>query len=310
VSPTADTVSAVDAMLGPMTDLGVVFLPQLPPERLRAVAHAAEQAGLRELWLWEDCFREGGVATIAVALAWTEQLRIGIGILPVPLRNVALTAMEISSLARMFPGRVEVGVGHGVQEWMGQVGARASSPLTLFREYVMALRRLLAGETVTVRGRYVQLTDVTLDWPPSPSPRLLGGALGPKTFALCGELTDGTIVTGGTSPAETRDALAIVDRARAEAGRSGEPHHVVVYLLAATGTGAERRMTAQLARSAVGAVDDVAAVGDAEQIAAMVRRYRALGTHTVVLQPTDDEPDVEGFVAFVAGEVQPLVNDD
>lgn len=292
-----------------MTDLGVVFLPHLPPERLRAVAQAADDAGLRELWLWEDCFREGGIATVAAALAWTERLRVGIGILPVPLRNVALSAMEIASLARMFPGRVEVGIGHGVQEWMGQVGARAGSPLTLMREYATALRRLLAGERVTVRGRYVQLTDVALEWPPSPPPRLLGGASGPKTFALCGEVADGTIVTGGTSPDETREVLAIVDQARADADRIRVPHHVIVYLLAATGAGAEERMAVQLARSAVDSADDVVAVGDAEQIAAVVRRYRAVGAHTVVLQPTDDDPDVVEFVAFVAREVQPLVDD-
>jgi alkanesulfonate monooxygenase SsuD/methylene tetrahydromethanopterin reductase-like flavin-dependent oxidoreductase (luciferase family) len=41
-----------------MTVLGTVFLPQLPPERLQRVARAADEAGLEELWLWEDCFLE------------------------------------------------------------------------------------------------------------------------------------------------------------------------------------------------------------------------------------------------------------
>ena len=66
--------------------------------------------------------------------------------LPVPLRNPALAAMEIAALARMFRGRVHVGVGHGVLDWMDQVGARARSPMTLLREYVTALQALLAGE--------------------------------------------------------------------------------------------------------------------------------------------------------------------
>jgi alkanesulfonate monooxygenase SsuD/methylene tetrahydromethanopterin reductase-like flavin-dependent oxidoreductase (luciferase family) len=117
-----------------MTTLGAVFRPQLPPERLRAVASAAEDAGLDELWLWEDCFWESGIASAAAALAWTERLRVGIGLLPVPLRNVALTAMEAATLHRLFPGRVDIAVGHGVQEWMAQVGARVESPMTLLRE--------------------------------------------------------------------------------------------------------------------------------------------------------------------------------
>src|SRR6266540_5106080 len=153
--------------------LGVVFRPQFAPERLRGVARAADESGLEQLWLWEDCFGESGISAAAAALAWTERVRVSIGLLPVPLRNVALTAMEVATLARLFPDRVEVGVGHGVQAWMGQVGARAASPLTLLREHLTALRALLAGERVTAEGRYVRLDGVALDWPPERPPPLL-----------------------------------------------------------------------------------------------------------------------------------------
>lgn len=128
-----------------MTGLGAVFRPQLPPERLRALARVADDAGLEELWLWEDCFLEGGISAAAAALAWTERVRVGVGLLPVPLRNVAVTAMETATLHRLFPGRAIVGAGHGVQDWMGQVGARAESPVTLLREHLDALRALLRG---------------------------------------------------------------------------------------------------------------------------------------------------------------------
>ena len=129
---------------------------------------------------------------------------MAIGLLPVPLRNVALTAMELATLARLFPGRLTAGIGHGVLDWMGQVGARAESPLTLLREYTAALTALLRGETVTVHGRYVQLTDVALDWPPAVVPPLLVGGVRPRTVALAGELADGVIISSGPSPEEIR----------------------------------------------------------------------------------------------------------
>ena len=71
--------------------------------------------------------------------------------------------MEIATLSRMFPGRFVPGIGHGVQEWMGQVGARVASPITLLREYTTAVRDLLHGRTVDVSGHYVHLGNVALD---------------------------------------------------------------------------------------------------------------------------------------------------
>ena len=84
-----------------MTTLGVIFPPDQPPERLRAVVEAAEESGLEELWLWEDCFQVSGIASMSAALAWSERLRVGVGLLPVPMRNVALTAMEASLRATL-----------------------------------------------------------------------------------------------------------------------------------------------------------------------------------------------------------------
>jgi alkanesulfonate monooxygenase SsuD/methylene tetrahydromethanopterin reductase-like flavin-dependent oxidoreductase (luciferase family) len=150
--------------------LAAIFTPDQPPERLAAMASAADTAGLAELWVWEDCFKESGIATATAVLAMTRHVTVGIGLLPVPLRNVALTAMEIATVARLFPGRLTVGIGHGVLEWMGQVGVRVESPMTLLREYTAALYSLLHGETVTTHGRYVHLDGVALDWPPAGAP--------------------------------------------------------------------------------------------------------------------------------------------
>jgi alkanesulfonate monooxygenase SsuD/methylene tetrahydromethanopterin reductase-like flavin-dependent oxidoreductase (luciferase family) len=289
-----------------MTTLGAVFLPQLPPERLPDVARAADAAGLDELWLWEDCFWEGGISAATAALAVTDRLRVGIGLLPVPLRNVALTAMEVATVERMFPGRVLVGVGHGVQEWMAQVGADVESPMTLLREYVTALRALLRGEQLTTEGRYVRLDRVALDWPPVAPPPILVGAIGPRTLRLSGEVAEGTILTSGNSLSQVREKRRLIDDGRDSGGRT-DAQRVTVFVHAATGADAAERLEAERQRWEYDSMDDISVTGDAPTVAAAVRRWAEAGADSVVLQPTPDDPDPEAFVRFVGGEVQPLL---
>ncbi|MFJ1603378.1 LLM class flavin-dependent oxidoreductase [Streptomyces sp. NPDC088253] len=289
-----------------MTVLGTVFRPQLPPERLRAVARAADDAGLEELWLWEDCFLEGGISAAAAALAWTERVRVGVGLLPVPLRNVAVTAMEAATLHRMFPGRAILGVGHGVQDWMGQVGARAESPVTLLREHLDALRALLRGERVSTDGRYVKLDGVALDWPPAGAPEVLAGATGPRSLRLSGAAADGTVLTAATAPEGVRRARRLIDEGRESAGRT-DHHQVVVYLHTATGPDAAARLRAEIEANGEDPLPEHGVAGDADAVAKAVQRLAEAGADTVVLQPTADEPDPEAFVRFAAREVRPLI---
>jgi alkanesulfonate monooxygenase SsuD/methylene tetrahydromethanopterin reductase-like flavin-dependent oxidoreductase (luciferase family) len=289
-------------MTGPR--LGAVFRPQLPPGRLRAVAEAADGSGLDELWLWEDCFAEAGLSAAAAALAWTERVHVGIGLLPAPLRNVAITAMEAATLAELFPGRFDLGIGHGLQEWMAQAGVRASSPMTLLREQVIALRALLAGEQVSSQGRYVRLDAVQLGWPPARAPRLVVGAIGPRTVALSAELADATLLTESAGPDGVRRVRAQIDAARSAAGIDGH-HEIIAYVMAATGPDAAARLGVEL--RALGLGPEMSISGGAPELAAGVRRWVEAGADAVVLQPTPDDPDLDGFIELIGSGVRPLL---
>ncbi len=285
--------------------LGVVLVPTLPPEALHPLVAAADRH-LDELWLWEDCFKESSIAAAGAALAWSERVRVGIGLAPVPLRNVALLAMEIATLHRLFPGRLLPGIGHGVQDWMGQVGARAASPLTLLREHAEALRRLLDGHEVSVSGRYVTLDRVRLDWPPEPGTPLLVGGTGPRTLELAGRVGDGILIGSATSDAELAASVAAAQAGWvAGRGAAGGRMPVVTHLLTATGPGAEQRIADELRRwdRTDGALGRGVA-GDARTVADAVRRLAEIGATSVIIQPTEDEPDLEGLVEFVGRDVR------
>ena len=264
--------------------IGCVAHPEwFSPAQFLTLARAADAAGLDDLWLWEDCFKESGIAAAGAILGVTSRIRVGLGVLPTPLRNVALTAMELATLEGMFPGRLIPGIGHGVQPWMEQVGGRVASPLTLLREQLDALRALLGGERVTVTGRYVTLDDVALDWPPSPPPPVLAAGQGPKTLRLVAEAAAGLALPGGTSPDELRRALEATDEGRAATGRTG-PFEVCVTVDLPPG------MRARGARAA----------------ADYIRPWIAAGaTRVPVLPALEDDP--LAATAWLGEEVAPLL---
>lgn len=107
---------------------GIMVPAGLPPEVFGRFAAAAEQSGFGDLWVPEDCFLSGGIAQAAVALAVTSRIEVGIGILPAAARNVAFAALDLSFLASAFPGRLMIGIGHGMTGWLRSVGLPAVRP--------------------------------------------------------------------------------------------------------------------------------------------------------------------------------------
>jgi alkanesulfonate monooxygenase SsuD/methylene tetrahydromethanopterin reductase-like flavin-dependent oxidoreductase (luciferase family) len=180
------------------------------------------------------------------------------------------------------------------------------SPLTLLREHLTTLRALLRSERVTVDGRYVKLDDVALGWPPATAPAVFAGATGPRSLRLSGEAADGTILVAGTPLDGIREARRLIDEGRAASGRT-DHHRVTAYLHAATGPNGAARLATELDHWGDTSKPDVAVAGNADAVANAVRRLADAGADAVILQPTADEPDPEGFMRFVATEVRPLV---
>ena len=166
--------------------IGMSFPRECPASAVTEFAQRLEAGGIDELWLVEDCFFTTAPPLAAAALATTERLTVGLGILPAVARTAAITAMEIATLASLAPGRVVGGIGHGIQSWMAQMGVATASPLTTLDEVISTVRRLLRGETVTFQGREVTLDEVRLTHVPDPVPPVLAGVGGPKSLALAG----------------------------------------------------------------------------------------------------------------------------
>ncbi|MGW0432141.1 LLM class flavin-dependent oxidoreductase [Micromonospora sp. NPDC003197] len=208
--------------------IGFQFPCRRPAPEIAAFARSVEQAGFDEVWVVEDCFFAGGIAASATALAATEHITVGIGILPAVTRNAAFTAMEVAALAEMYPGRLICGLGHGMPDWMRQIGAAPASPLSALGEHLDAVRRLLAGEEVTAQGRYVRLDHVALNFPPQQPPPVIAGVRGPKSLEVAGRYADGTLLAEPVTPAYLAAARASIERGQ---GSHRRPHPITAYAL-------------------------------------------------------------------------------
>ncbi|MEV4804810.1 LLM class flavin-dependent oxidoreductase [Nonomuraea sp. NPDC049421] len=265
--------------------LGVMYDRDLPPEQLVPFARALDETSVDDLWVVEDLGWTGGVSAAATALAVTSRLRVGIGITPAPLRNPALLAMELGNLARLHPGRLAAGIGHGVGDWMRQVGAAVPSPLSLLEETITSVRALLRGETVTLAGKEVRLDGVSLVHPPVVVPPVLAGVKGPRSLALSGRVADGTILPEGIAPADLPPYVSRIGASSA--------HEVVVFAylrLGATTADSQALVEGQAGFLGVEPSEVAAAEGTPEQAAAHVKELWAAGATTVAVRPLGPDP--------------------
>jgi len=245
------------------------------PEQFVPLAQVIESLGFREIWLAEDYFLVGGFATSAMVLQGTRRVKVALGVVPSVSRHPAVIAMEIATLARAYPGRFIPGIGHGAPLWMKQMGVFPKSVLGTLQEAILAVRRLLAGETLNERGGYFHFDAVRLGHP-AEAIEIYAGVLGPKSLELAGAIADGVILGAMSSPAYVRDAKGHVESGRRRADRRGELRYPTLAVYAVD---KDRAVARRIARqvlafylNAAGATGQTEPDGVSATLLEMIRR--------------------------------------
>jgi F420-dependent oxidoreductase-like protein len=165
----------------------------------------AERLGYASVWTAE-AYGSDAVAPAAWIAARTEKIHVGTGIMQIPARTPAMTAMTAMTLDGLSGGRFRLGLGvSGPQVVEGWHGQPFGKPVAKTREYVEVVRAILRREkAVEFSGEYYQIpykgADATGLGKPLRS--ILHGradlpiylaAVGPKNVALAAEIADGWI---------------------------------------------------------------------------------------------------------------------
>lgn len=190
---------------------------QLPPGMLLAAVRLAEAVGFDRamcsdhLAPWSRAQGQSGYAWswLGAALARTD-FPIGLVTAPGQRYHPVITAQAMATLEEMFPGRfwAALGSGEALNEHVtGDPWPRKAEREERLRDCVVVMRRLLAGERVSLEDA-VRVHDARVWSLPASPPPLLAAAVSPQTAARVASWADGVITVGGdpNATAEVRDA--------------------------------------------------------------------------------------------------------
>ena len=150
-----------------------------------AMARAAEESGFDSIWLGDHLlYRDDGrlergpweAWTLLAALAAvTERVFLGPLVACASFHPPGLLAKMAASIAEVSGGRFVLGLGAGWNETEYRAfGLPYDHRVSRFEESFEIVRRLLAGERVTLAGRFWQTEDAVLLPPPGRVPLMIG----------------------------------------------------------------------------------------------------------------------------------------
>ena len=297
--------------------VGVAIQALSAPDFVTQVRQA-EMAGIPVAWTTIGGASGADPLTVfAAAFAATERVRLGTAIVPTWPRHPVIIAQQAQALAQLAPGRLRLGIGPSHEPGMTRnFGVRWHTPLTELREYLTVIRALTTEGTVDFEGRHVTARASLRD--PQPV-ELLASALRPRSFEVCGELTDGAISWMCPASYLIREALPAIARGAARAGRETPPLIAHIPIMVSE----DREAVRALARRQLGnyasvpfylamfhaagfpeaadgysdaMLDDLVVSGTEQQVVARLSQMVAAGCGEILAHPLLDPADRAGSI--------------
>lgn len=202
-----------------------------PVEKLVELAKLCERVGFDRFgvsdWrFYHDCF-----VVMTACLQATERLEVESLVTDPYVRHPSLTLAAHATMDDLSRGRAILGIGAGVEQptfW----GYERPKPLAAVREAVEISRRMLAGETVTLKGQVISVEGAKLDFRPFRRDLpILIAARGKRMLELAGELADIVhLASFFVNAGHHRDNLEHVKRGAERAGRAAGTYEVDISM--------------------------------------------------------------------------------
>jgi alkanesulfonate monooxygenase len=292
-----------------MTDFGLAIRNFVGPgevpdvEGLYAYAARAEALGFESLWAWDHILLGvepsfpiiDSITTLGAVAARTTRIKLGTGVLVLPLRNPVVAAKALGSLDVISNGRLVLGVAAG---WYARefdaVGVPFKQRGRLFERNLDILMKLWTDERVTLRADEHNLREAVMvpRTVQKPRPPILVGGYVDAVLKRAGTVGDGWLTYFYTPESFTKSWAKVQAFAR-EAGR--DPATLTSTNQLAVYVGRDREQTTADMRHWLQTEWDVAAWsestiehaihGSPEQCVAQLKAHVATGVNRIILIP-------------------------
>jgi probable F420-dependent oxidoreductase len=289
-------------------------------DALLAYAERAEALGFESLWAWDHVLLGtepafpilDAVVTLTAVAARTSRIRLGTGVLVLPLRNPTVAAKALATLDVVSRGRLILGVAAG---WYARefdaVGVPFRQRGRLFERNLEILTRLWTEDRVTCKADELNLREAVMRPRPvqRPRPPILIGGYVDAVLRRVARMADGWLTYFYTPDSYRRSWEKIEGFAR-EAGR--DPKTLTGTNQLAIYVGDSRERTEAPLRHWLQTEWDVAAWsestiehairGSVEECVAQLRPHVATGVNRIILIPYRYRPEQ---VEVIAKEIIP-----
>jgi len=198
-------------------------------ESTKWIAENADALDVSTIWVGEDIGIGQEVFSLTASLLLhSNNARVGTGIAPMSVHNIATLARAATSLQAIGEGRFVFGTGIGGLQDLQKMGINLTKPVTALRHAIDTFRKLWAGESVTITNQLFQLDNYSLRVSEAVDIPIFLGVRGPQMLRLAGKSADGVILSG--PPEYLEYAVSEIDQAAKEAGRENEDIEKVAWL--------------------------------------------------------------------------------
>jgi len=327
--------------------LSVEFAPKWPVLTLKSMAGLADELGFDTIWISDHYQNRNVLVSLAVVASATNRARIGPGILNPYVHHPAYIAQAVLTLADLAKGRVVCGIGAGDALSLAQLGIERSSPVRVVKDALLAIKKLLRGESVDISSHSFKLVGAKISFGHPDNFPVYVGAQGDGMLRMAARLADGILVNFSDEEA-LRSARMLIYRTSLDAGRNPSDLDVVAhvpvsisddpslakkaalpyaaYILAGSndavlerlGVSVERasrirsaivRMDFQEAKRLIESYADKFAVyGTPAQVAERLLGIRSVGYEHILIGPPIG-PDPQKAMALLKSEVSPVLRD-